>query len=56
MAQYESTKLHRRRLILPILKDEMEMSEFPRDLRYYLKRTTYLDATKKTNHVTRSIR
>ena len=56
MAQYETTKLNRKRLILPILKDKMEMSEFPRDLRYYLKRTTYLDATEKINHVTASLR
>ena len=52
MAQYEATKLHRKGLIIPILKDKMEMSEFPLVLRYYLRRTTYLDATEDTNHVT----
>ena len=34
----------------------MEMSEFPRDLRWYLRRMTYLDATDDTNHVTTLIR
>ena len=49
MAQYEATKLHRKGLIIPILKDKIEMSDFPRDLRYYLRRTTYLDATENTD-------
>ena len=56
MAQYEATKLHRKGIIIPILKDKIEMSEFPRDLRYYLRRTTYLDATENTDHMTALIR
>ena len=56
MAQYEATKLHRKGLIIPILKDKMEMSEFPRDLRWYLRRMTYLDATDDTSHMTALIR
>ena len=56
MAQYEATKLRRKGLIVPILKDKIEMSEFPRDLRYYLRRTTYIDATENTDHMTALIR
>ena len=49
MAQYEAVEPERRNITIVVLKEKLEMSELPKEVKHYMKHNIYVDASDGVN-------